>query len=177
MDIIQELESLKSFIAGLARTDMEYCSLPPQHGFAQGTTVESVIKKIDDILNKWTNVPSEEQRKSVAARRLRYLIDHQDFDLDTTHQLLEITNIMENELNELRLKDSVTYSFSTDASVNCLALVQYIHGYVENGGPHTQAFINGLYSYLDKISSEIQELKEQPKDFLIAKLKDIVERN
>lgn len=132
MDVVQELEELKAFVAGLARTDMEYCTMPPQHGFAEGATVESVIRKIDKI------------------------IDHS--------------------------KESDIYTFSTDASINCYALAQYINSYVENDGPHTKAFINGLYSYLDKINSEIQELiqellEEQPKDFLMSRLKDICERS
>jgi len=127
MNVVQELEELKAFVAGLARTDMEYCTMPPQHGFAEGATVESVIRKIDKI------------------------IDHS--------------------------KESDIYTFSTDASINCYALVQYIDSYVESDGPHTKAFINGLYGYLDKINSEIQELKEQPKDFLMSRLKDICERS
>lgn len=49
MDFIQELEDLKAFVAGLARTDMEFCSMPPQHGFSQIATVESVLDKIDHI--------------------------------------------------------------------------------------------------------------------------------
>jgi hypothetical protein len=127
MNIVQELEDLKSFVAGLARTDMEYCTMPPQHGFAEGTTVESVIRKIDKI------------------------IDHS--------------------------KEPDVYTFSTDASINCYALVQYIDSYVESDGPHTKTFINGLYSYLNKINCEIQELKEQSKDPLMIKLKNICENS
>ena len=123
MSIVQELEDLKSFVAGLARTDMEYCTMPPQHGFAEGTTVESVIRKIDKI------------------------IDHS--------------------------KEADIYTFYTNASVNCYALAQYINSYVESNGPHTKAFINGLYSYLNKINCEIQELKEHSKDPLMIKLKNI----
>ena len=52
MDIIQELEDLKRYIAGLARTDMEFCTLPPQHGFSSSATVEQVLSKIDLIENK-----------------------------------------------------------------------------------------------------------------------------
>lgn len=43
MNIIQELRDLQSFVEGMARKDMEYCTLPPQHGFSEGSTVESVI--------------------------------------------------------------------------------------------------------------------------------------
>ncbi len=52
MNIIKELEDLKSYIAGLARTDMSYLSMPPKHGFATGATVEDVLAKIDIIENK-----------------------------------------------------------------------------------------------------------------------------
>lgn len=52
MDIIQELEQLKSYVAGLARTDIEYCTYPPQHAFSAGVTVEQIISKIDSIEDK-----------------------------------------------------------------------------------------------------------------------------
>lgn len=43
MDIIQALKDLQSFVEGMACRDIEYCTLPPQHGFSEGSTVESVI--------------------------------------------------------------------------------------------------------------------------------------
>ena len=49
MDFIQELDDLKAFVAGLARTDIEFCSMPLQHGFLPTATVESVLSKIDQI--------------------------------------------------------------------------------------------------------------------------------
>ena len=52
MDIIKELEDLKSYVAGLARTDMEFCTMPPQHGFSSSATIEQVLSKIDVIENK-----------------------------------------------------------------------------------------------------------------------------
>lgn len=52
MNIIQELESLKSYVASLAKTDEIYCTFPPQHGFAAGATVEGIISKIDLIEDK-----------------------------------------------------------------------------------------------------------------------------
>lgn len=52
MDIIKELEDLKSYVAGLARTDMEFCTMPPQHGFSSSATIEQVLSKIDIIENK-----------------------------------------------------------------------------------------------------------------------------
>lgn len=52
MNIIKELEDLKSYVAGLARTDISYMSMPPKHGFATGATVEDILAKIDIIENK-----------------------------------------------------------------------------------------------------------------------------
>lgn len=52
MNIIKELEDLKSYIAGLARTDMSYMSMPLKHGFATGATVEDVLAKLILLENK-----------------------------------------------------------------------------------------------------------------------------
>lgn len=52
MNIIKELEDLKSYIAGLARTDIELTSFPPKHVFAPWVGVEDVLAKIDAIENK-----------------------------------------------------------------------------------------------------------------------------
>lgn len=49
MNIIQELDNLKAYIAGLARTDIVLTSMPPQHNFSAGATVENVIGKIEEI--------------------------------------------------------------------------------------------------------------------------------
>ena len=52
MNIIKELEDLKSYIAGLARTDMSYMSMPLKHGFATGATLEDVLAKLILLENK-----------------------------------------------------------------------------------------------------------------------------
>ena len=49
MNIIQELDNLKNYVAGLARTDYILTSMPPQHNFSTTATVESVINKIEKI--------------------------------------------------------------------------------------------------------------------------------
>jgi hypothetical protein len=49
MNIIQELDNLKAYIAGLARTDMVLTSMPPQHNFSTTATVENVIREIEKI--------------------------------------------------------------------------------------------------------------------------------
>lgn len=174
MSIIQELEDLKAFVAGLARTDMEYCTMPPQHGFAEGTTVESVIRKIEEIQSKVAKEPTN--KRSAAARTLRFFIDHGTLDSNEYVHLLEIANMMDNEVNDLWETVNQTFKFSSDVSVNCLALAEYINGYVESNGPHTKKFIDGLYKYLDKINAEIKELKEKSNDTLLAKLQKIIER-
>lgn len=69
-----------------------------------------------------------------------------------------------------------SFKFSSDVSINCLALARYISSYVESDGPHTKKFIDGLYKYLDKINVEIKELKEKSNDVLLAKLKKIIDR-
>ena len=81
--------------------------------------------------------------------------------------------MMDNELNNSK----TIYTFSTDISTNCLALAEYIHSYVDSGGPHTNNFIEGLYSYLNKISLEVKKLKEKSEDTLIIKLKKIANHN
>lgn len=176
MDLIQELEQLKAFVAGLACTDMEYCTMPPQHGFAQGATVESVIQKIEQIQSNWTKDPTI--KRSAAARTLRYFIDHGTLNSNEYAYLLEIANMMDNEIKDLWETANQTFKFSSDASVNCLALAEYISSYVENEGPHTSKFIDGLYKYLNKISIEIKELKEKSNDaLLLSKIKKIINHN
>lgn len=68
MDIIQELENLKSYVAGLARTDVIFTSMPPQHGFSSYATVESVISEIDLIENKVKK--ESEKNKSINCKVL-----------------------------------------------------------------------------------------------------------
>jgi hypothetical protein len=88
---------------------------------------------------------------------------------------LEIANMMDNEVNDLWETAHQDFKFSSDVSANCLALAEYISSYVENDGPHTKKFIEGLYQYLDKINSEIKELKEKSEDILLIKLQKIVD--
>lgn len=61
MDIIKELEDLKSYIAGLARTDMVLTSFPPKHGFDPWVGVEDVIAKIDLIEDKINKDATKDQ--------------------------------------------------------------------------------------------------------------------
>lgn len=173
MDIIQELDDLKAYVAGLARTDMVLTSMPPQHNFSPTATVESVVKEIEAIQSKLIKEPTN--KKSAAARALRYFIDHGALNSNEYAHLLEIANMMDNEVNKLYQKANPTFSFSTDASINCLAMAEYINSYVESEGPRTSEFINGLYRYLQKISEEIEELKEIPRDLLMSKLKKILD--
>lgn len=49
MNIIQELDDLKTYVVGLARTDYILTSMPPRHNFSTTATVESVINKIEKI--------------------------------------------------------------------------------------------------------------------------------
>lgn len=67
MDIIKELEDLKSYIAGLARTDMVLTSFPPKHSFASWAGVEDVIAKIDLIEDKIKKDATKEQLTSSKA--------------------------------------------------------------------------------------------------------------
>jgi len=172
MNIIQELDDLKTYVAGLARTDYILTSMPPQHNFSTTATVESVINKIEKIQLIWNKEPMI--KKSAAARTLRYFIDHGTLNSNEYAYLLEIANMMDNEVNDLWETAHQDFKFSSDASVNCLALAEYISSYIESDGPHTKKFIEGLYQYLDKINSEIKELKEKSKDTLLIKLQKIV---
>lgn len=70
VDIIQELENLKSYVAGLARTDIIYTSLPPQHMFSTGTTVESVISEINLIEEK---IKQEKDKSINCAALIAYI--------------------------------------------------------------------------------------------------------
>lgn len=172
MNIIQELDNLKAYIAGLARTDMVLTSMPPQHNFSAGATVENVIREIEKIQSTWISEPMT--KRSAAARTLRYFIDHGTLNANEYAYLLEIANMMDNEVNDLWETAHQDFKFSSDVSANCLALAEYISSYVENDGPHTKKFIEGLYQYLDKINSEIKELKEKSKDTLLIKLQKII---
>lgn len=67
MDIIKELEDLKSYVAGLARTDMVLTSFPPKHSFASWAGVEDVITKIDLIEDKIKKDATKEQLASSKA--------------------------------------------------------------------------------------------------------------
>lgn len=115
-------------------------------------------------------MPKEEQRKSAAARTLRYYVGQSELGMEVSYRLLEIANMMDNELNESKQ----IFDFSSEVSTNCLALAEYIHSYVENNGPHTSVFINGLYQYLGKINKQIFELKQ---DQLMLKLKRIFDHS
>ena len=114
-------------------------------------------------------------KKSAAARALRYFNDHATFDTYQYVHLSEIANMMDNEVNDLWDVANQSFKFSSDASINCLALAEYISSYVESNGPHTKKFIDGLYKYLDKINVEIKELKEKSNDTLLAKLQKIID--
>lgn len=103
---------------------------------------------------------------------LRSFVDQSDLDFDTRCRLLEIANITENEKEDYRKQ----FTFSSNVSLNCLALAEYIQSYVENNGPHTENFINGLYTYLEKINKEIEKIKQRPDDLLIEKIKNIIDR-
>lgn len=103
---------------------------------------------------------------------LRFFVDQSDLDFDTRCRLLEIANITENEKEDYRKQ----FTFSSDVSLNCFALAEYIQSYVENNGPHTENFINGLYTYLEKINKEIEKIKQRPNDLLIEKIKNIIDR-
>lgn len=177
MDFIQELEDLKTYVAGLARTDMEYTCYPPKHGFAAGATVEDLIQKIDQIKVSLTSVKEGQQIQSAAARTLRAVVDQGDFSSDEIARLLGIANIMDNELQNSKQ----FFAFSSEVSVNCLALAEYINGYVNSNGPHTSAFIEGLYQYLNKIYKQIEELLNEndrlKEDQLLNRLKVIFDRS
>lgn len=70
VDIIQELENLKSYVAGLARTDIIYTSLPPQHMFSTGATVESIISEINLIEEK---IKQEKDKSINCAALIAYI--------------------------------------------------------------------------------------------------------
>lgn len=177
MDFIQELEDLKTYVAGLARTDMEYTCYPPKHGFAAGATVEDLIQKIDQIKVSLTSIKDGQQTQSAAARTLRTVVDQGDFSSDEITRLLEIANMMDNELQNSKQ----SFTFSSEISVNCLALAEYINGYVNSNGPCTSTFIEGLYQYLNKIYKQIEELLNEndrlTEDQLLNKLKNIFDRS
>lgn len=177
MDFIQELEDLKTYVAGLVRTDMEYTCYPPKHGFAAGATVEDLIQKIDQIKVSLTSIKDGQQTQSAAARTLRTVVDQGDFSSDEIARLLEIANMMDNELQNSKQ----SFTFSSEISVNCLALAEYINGYVNSNGPRTSAFIEGLYQYLNKIYEQIEELLNEndrlAEDQLLNKLKNIFDRS
>lgn len=116
-------------------------------------------------------------KKSAAARTLRYFIDHGALNYNEYVHLLEIANMMDNEVSDLWDAANQTFKFSSDASVNCLALAEYISGYVESNGPHTRKFIDGLYKYLNEINVEIKELKEKSNDTVLARMQKIIDRN
>ena len=67
MDIIKELEDLKSYIAGSARTDMVLTSFPPKHSFAPWVGVEDVIAKIDLIEDEIKKEATKDQLVSSKA--------------------------------------------------------------------------------------------------------------
>ena len=173
MNFIQELDDLKAFVAGLARTDIEFCSMPLQHGFLPTATVESVLSKIDQIKFNWIKGPGAQTEKSAAAYTLRYFVDQSDLDFDTRYYLLEVANMIENEKENYCKK----LIFSSDASFYCRALAEYIQSYVENEGPHTKSFIDGIYSYLNEINEEIKKLRKKSEDTLMIKIKKIIDRN
>ena len=177
MDFIQELEDLKTYVAGLARTDMEYTCYPPKHGFAAGATIEDLIQKIDQIKISLTSIKEGQQARSAAARTLRTVVDHGDFSSDEIARLLEIANMMDNELQNSKQ----SFTFSSEVSINCLALAEYINSYVNSNGPRTSTFIEGLYQYLDKIYKQIEELLNEndrlKEDQLLNRLKNIFDRS
>ena len=171
MNIIQELDNLSKYVAGLARTDMEYTCYPPKHGFAIGATVEDLIQKINLIKAELVNI-KEGEGSSAAAKTLRSIVNHGNFSSDDSIRLLEVANLIDNEIKEIKQSNYLD-SFSLDASVNCIAMEKYIEYYVKNGGPHTQLFIDGLYRYLHKIDKEIKNLKD---DLLMSRIKNIIDR-
>lgn len=85
--------------------------------------------------------------------------------------------MIDNEISDIKESQSQEFKFSTDVSTNCLALAQYINSYIENNGPRTEKFINGLYQYLNMINKEIKDLKERSNDTLMLKIKDILDHS
>ena len=122
MTIIEELERLKSEIAGCASTEIELCTMPPQHPFASWVSVESIISKIDKIIE------TEKNKK----------FDYAIF----------------------------------------IAMQSYIDSYVDSGGPCTQKFIQGLYSYMQTIEAQYDTLITQNQDLYnkLSSLKDFKEK-
>ena len=170
MDFIQELDNLSEYVAGLACTDMEYTCYPSKHSFAAGVAVEDILDKINLIKAELVNI-KEGEGSSAAAKTLKSIVYHGNFSSDESIRLLEVANLIDNEIKQLRQSNHLD-SFSSDASVNCKAMAKYIEYYVKNGGPHTQLFIDGLYRYLYKIEKEIKNLKD---DLLINRIKNIID--
>ena len=155
MDIIKELENLKSRIAGKASTSIELTSYPPQHPFAAGVSVESVISDIDNIILKFTSTPEGNGNTSAAARRLRYIVDQGDFSSDQVQLLLEIANMIDHELKDVKNYNhsnaSFVYPEINSNNLTLKSLFAFIKGYVDSEGPCTVSFIQQLYNIITEL--------------------------
>lgn len=201
IDIIQEIEDLKSYVAGCASTNELYTTYPPQHPWAAGTTVEQVISRIDQLEKKIIADQEEQQKveeelenefksestgRSAAARLLRQTIDHSEISGEYYTRLLAIANMIEQEVASAN-KNEINIPFGVAPS--CKNLITYIKSYVEANGPCTDRFIQGLYEYIDQIdtqivnlSSENATLRKENEVFanrskLLMRIHDIIDRN
>lgn len=160
MDLIQELKNLKSTVAGMASSEVMLPTLPPQHPFAAGISVERVVSEIDQMITKLTSIKDGEGNNSTAACRLRSFIANSHLSSQDITELLEIANVMDNELN-IELQINVADDNTNFDQTVITATKEYIKSYVEAGGPCTKAFIAGLMKYLDTLSEYFNTKKQE----------------
>lgn len=158
MDIIKELENLKSKVAGKASTSIVLTSCPPQHPFAAGVSVESIISDIDNIILKFTSTPEGNGNTSAAARRLRYIVDQGDFSSDQIQLLLEIANMIDHEFKGVKNYNcsnaSFVYPENNSNNLTLKSFIAFVKSYVNSSGPCTTLFIQQIYDFItefDKI--------------------------
>jgi hypothetical protein len=168
MDLIQELKNLKSTVAGMASSEVMLPTLPPQHPFAAGISVERVVGEIDQMIMKLTSIKEGEGNNSTAAHRLRNFVANSHLSSQDITELLEIANVMDNELNiELQIDTLDNDTDLTYPETLVIAAKEYVNSYVEANGPCTKAFILGLMKYLNALSDYFNQKKQtnkSPKD-------------
>lgn len=188
IDIIQEIEDLKSYVAGKAATNTLFPSYPPQHPWAAGTSVEQMINKLDELKEKIISDQKDNQGTSAAARMLRNTIEYSEIPSEYYTRLLEIANMIEYEYNNIKNTET-TYEIPVGIVPNCQSLIAYIQSYVESNGPCTKRFIQGLYDFIDRIDTQIVNLSSENNSLrkdneslanrssLLMRIHDIIDRN